>query len=419
MPFITIRSLISNNLRNLDDNGDWISGDDYLQEKRNSELADYAPAQHSDKVSDLVTQLILMRLAQPSRTMLSSMSVARVFRLSTRDGKSSMMNKAQFFQENAEKSNKTFEEDVSHRVRAHRTPPNMSYFQEAVDDYKKAFRNWKGMSPEYRSRQIANMYEVQMKSVIIPGAIVNHFAGEYDLSETSIALINAILSSGLMVWQRDPATRFNAINAYGSDPGSRDLFTIKKEEYRGDYEELQKRIDTYKYNAPYQRVMYSIKIAGNAASIYTSRPAAKAIVSNLEDIIEQNGTLTKDRVEDILTYSFRAAWSMSNNIADRLLSLASVGTQKYEEVHQEFLKDFKSFKLTDFRRLRAGGAAGMASSLIKVTILADGPKLYRSFDKMMKEGLAEETTEEKPGTSVSAPKAKKTAVAEEQKSNVK
>lgn len=38
---------------------------------------------------------------------------------------------------------------------------------------------------------------------------------------------------------------------------------------------------------------------------------------------------------------------------------------------------------------------------------------------MMKEGLAEETTEEKPGTSVSAPKAKKTAVAEEQKSNVK
>ena len=418
MPFVTIRSLIADNLSNLDDNGDLISGDDYLREKHDSELEDSVPTRHSEKLSDLVTQLILMRLAQPSRTMLSSMSVARVFRLSSRDAKSSMMNKAQFFQENAEKSNKVVEEDVSHRVRAHRTA-NTSYFQEAVNDYKKAFRNWKGMSPEYRSLQIAKMYDVQMKSVIIPGAIVNHFAGEYDLSETSIALINTVLSSGLMVWQRDPATRFNAINAYVSDPGSRDLFTITKEEYRGDYEELQRRIDTYRYNAPYQRIMYSIKIAGNAASIYTSRPAAKAIVSNLEDVIEQSEKLTKDRAEDILTYGFRAGWSVSNNIADRLLSLASVGTQKYEEVHQEFLKDLKSFKLTDFRRLRAGGAAGMASSLIKVTILADGPKLYRSFDKMMKEVLSEETTEEKPGTSVSAPKAKKTAVAEEQKSNTK
>lgn len=391
---------------NFDFNSDLIFGDEYLQEKRQAQTSDNNFSEPNlEEAADFLIKAALLRIVQLPRTVLSSMSVARVFRLSARDKSNALLTNERFSSNHAWQNHRiAMEEDFFAPPNTQSSNRQISHSQQAIQDYKAAFANWRNMSPEYKKTQVANMYKIQMKGVLIPSAISEYLAKKFELSSESAASLNALFAGGLF---RDNAARFHAINAYGNDPKDLNLFTIKKEDYSGNYEKLQRRIKVYNNNLSDQRKILGLKNVLFSGSAYLSRPIAESMVVQMEDDIE------KKSAENMVTYLIRSGFAVPINIADRLLTLLSVGNKENEVVRNEFWQDLKSGK---FRKLSAGGSAGILNSLIKATVIADGPtyvkNLYKNIDELLG-SFSEEKDAAKPSVSVASAEAKKVKITQQ------
>ena len=254
--------------------------------------------------------------------------------------------------------------------------------------------NLRKMSVGYFVNQGAQTLKRRTYSSLLPGSVSSALAEYYGLSPLSQVAINTAFESTIASFvTREANERFHAVvgrnfplvDSHGKGVN---LTQITQEEFfrysknseatkkfgLEHWRDLQKKVNFYNANLPYQALTLTARNALFSAAIFGARPLAKNFVKEHGAEIEQKVGIDPELAEGILTYSLRATFAWMTTPLDRAFTLCSSGKYSAEAVYQKISSDLMR---GNFQGLFAGAAARTALCLMTATTVAEGPKLAK------------------------------------------
>jgi hypothetical protein len=198
---------------------------------------------------------------------------------------------------------------------------------------------------------------------------------------------------------KESAERFGAVNSYYSVLSRSGvgipLATITKESFFEnignsdrtagfgikEWDILKGRLDTYQANFSHQFASLVLRNGIFSAAAFGARPIAKAFVKDRSAELQSMTGMGSDAIENIATYTLRAALAWATTPFDRAFTLYSSGELTAKEVNEKIFGEVKS---GNFSRLFRGAGARTVMCLLTATSIAEGGKVGDAMSEWIK-----------------------------------
>lgn len=233
-----------------------------------------------------------------------------------------------------------------------------------------------------------------------PAVISTRLAEAFNLSPAFMVAMNTSFETSVAsTLFKESAERFGAVNSYYSVLSRSGvgipLATITEKSFfenignsdrtagfgAKEWDILKGRLDTYQANFSHQFASLVLRNGIFSAAAFGARPIAKAFVKDRSAELQSMTGLGSDAIENIATYTLRAALAWATTPFDRAFTLYSSGELTAKEVNEKIFGEVKS---GNFSRLFRGAGARTVMCLLTATSIAEGGKVGDAMSEWIK-----------------------------------